>query len=574
MSAERLNVVLLWHMHQPQYRDLVSNTYCLPWTYLHAIKDYTDMAAHLEAVPEARAVVNFAPLLLEELGRYARFLDGFLHDGLAIPDPLLAALVSPALPVELQARRQLIEACLRANASRMIARHEPYRQLAETARYALEHPPALRYLSDQFLYDLLVWYHLAWLGETVRRDEARARTLMDKAAGYSLQDRRELLALIHELVAGVVPRFRRLYEGGQVELSVTPYAHPILPLLIEFAAAREALPEAPLPLAERYPGGSERARWHVREGLRVFERHFGRRPAGCWPAEGGVSLAALQILAEEGFAWTASGEGVLRNTLAKSHHAEHAMKAEWLYRPYRTPAADALACFFRDDGLSDLIGFTYSGWHADDAVGDLVHRLEQVAELSHGHPDRIVTIALDGENAWEHYPENGYHFLRALYTRLSQHPRLALTTFSDYLAAHPAGREARPLATLVAGSWVYGTFSTWIGEPFKNRGWDMLVEAKLAYDRREPMLEGEHRLRVMEQLAVCEGSDWFWWFGDENPAATVADFERLYRLHLTHLYRLLGLEPPESLAHAFTFGAGAPAAGGVMKPGRAAPGGE
>jgi alpha-amylase/alpha-mannosidase (GH57 family) len=575
MSADKLKVVLLWHMHQPQYRDLLSNTYHLPWTYLHAIKDYTDMAAHLEAIPEARAVVNFAPLLLDELEHYARSLDGFLNDALAIPDPLLAALVAPAPPAtDPEARRQLIKACLRANDARMIARHPPYRELAETARDALDHPAALRYLSDQFFYDLLVWYHLAWLGETVRRSDARARRFMDKAAGYSLHDRRELLALIHELIAGIVPRYRRLYDRGQVELSVTPYAHPILPLLIDFASAREAMPDIALPRPECYPGGAERARWHVQEGIRVFERHFGRRPAGCWPAEGAVSLAALAILAEAGFAWAASGEGVLRHTLARLHHAEHAMRAAWLYRPYRTAASADLACFFRDDGLSDLIGFTYSGWQAEEAVADLVQHLERIAEVSRGHPDRIVTIALDGENAWEHYPENGYHFLRALYTRLASHPRLMLTTFSDYLAAHPVAQvAAAPLPTLVAGSWVYGTFSTWIGEPSKNRGWERLVEAKQAYDRQAGALDAERARRAAEQLAVCEGSDWFWWFGDENPAATVSDFERLYRQHLGNLYQWLGLEPPESLAQALSVGAGSTPLGGVMRPGSPATGG-
>lgn len=565
MSAEgRLKVVFLWHMHQPQYRDLVSGDYSLPWTYLHAIKDYVDMVAHLEAVPAARVCVNFAPLLLEQLDDYVRQLDGFLNNSLAIRDPLLAALASPALPVDSEARIRLIRACLRANEMHMINRFASYRDLATMGRWLAERPQALRYVSDQFLADLLVWYHLAWLGETVRRSDARARRLMDKAGGYSVHDRRELLALIHELIAGIVPRYRRLAADGQVELSVTPYAHPILPLLIDFAAAREAMPEARLPLAERYPGGEERARWHIREGIAVFERHFGFKPVGCWPAEGAVSEATLRLLAEAGFAWTASGEGVLRASLAKARHAEHVMKAAWLYRPYRM-ADTGLTCFFRDDGLSDLIGFTYASWHADDAVANLVHHLEEIAKVCRGHPGHVVPIILDGENAWEHYPENAYHFLGALYARLARHPELEMTTFSACLESHPA---AKTLATLVAGSWVYGTFSTWIGEPAKNRGWDMLVEAKRAFDAVAARLDGVQHALAGRQLAVCEGSDWFWWFGDENPAATVSDFERLYRQHLTNLYQLMSMEPPEYLAQPFTRGHGMPVHGGVMKPGQ------
>jgi alpha-amylase/alpha-mannosidase (GH57 family) len=563
MSGDaRLHVVLGWHMHQPQYRDLLSGGYQLPWTYLHALKDYTDMAAHLEAVPAARAVVNFAPLLLEQIADYSRQVEGFRHNSVAIRDPLLAALAAPALPVEREARRALIGACRRANASRQIERFRPYRRLAAMAAWLDEHPEAAAYLSDQFLADLLVWYHLAWLGETVRRTDARVKRLMDKQAQYSLHDRCELLALIGELLAGLIPRYARLSARGQVELSVTPYAHPILPLLLDFEAAREALAQAELPAAGRYPGGEERARWHIREGIATFERHFGHRPGGCWPSEGAVSAPALRLLAEAGFAWTASGQGVLAHSLARAGHAPHALRPAWLYRPYSI--ADAgLPCFFRDDELSDLIGFTYADWHADDAVANLVHRLESCADACRGHPDRVVPIILDGENAWEHYPENAYYFLSALYRQLSEHPRLALTTFAEHLERHSSKR----LATLVAGSWVYGDLSTWIGERDKNRGWDLLVEAKRAFDAARPRLDGESLAAAERQLAVCEGSDWFWWFGDYNPAATVSDFERLFRLHLANLYQLLGAEPPAELSRAMAYGHGVPRHGGTMRPG-------
>jgi len=560
-DTERLQVVLAWHMHQPQYRDLVSGAYSQPWTYLHAIKDYVDMAAHLEAVPAARAVVNFAPILIEQIEDYARQVDGFLTNSLAIRDPVLAALASPALPVGREERLILIKACLRANEARLIHRFPAYRRLAEMAGWITRHPEALAYLGDSFLADLLVWYHLAWLGETVRRTDARVKHLLEKGAQYTLHDRRTLLGVIGELLSRVIARYARLAERGQVELSVTPYAHPILPLLLDFTAAHEAAPEAPLPLTPRYPGGIERARWHIREGIHAFERHFGRRPSGCWPSEGSVSAAAAALLAEEGFSWAASGESVLRHSLSKLGHAPHA-KAAWLYTPYALDGGPRL--FFRDDGLSDLIGFTYATWHADDAVADFIRHLENIADSCHGHPDHVVSIILDGENAWEHYPENAYYFLNALYRRLSEHPRLQLTTFSDYLKDHPA----KLLPALVAGSWVYGTFSTWIGDPEKNRGWDMLADAKRAFDAAAPNLPPPRREAAEGQLGVCEGSDWFWWFGDYNPQATVSDFERLYRQHLTNLYQLLNLEPPEYLSHAFTHGRGAPLHGGAMRPGQ------
>ncbi len=559
----RLKVVLCWHMHQPQYRDLLSGSYQLPWVYLHAIKDYVDMAAHLEAVPRARAVVNFAPLLLEQIEDYARQVEGFLTNSLAIRDPLLAALVSPTLPPAEEERMTLIKACLRANETRMIDRYPAYRNLADVAALLMPRPATTHYLSNQFLADLLTWYHLAWLGETVRRHDARVQRLLDKGSGYTLHDRRELLAVIGVLLSNVISRYRKLAERGQVELSVTPYAHPIVPLLLDFQCAHDAMPGAPLPLLTQYPGGEERARWHIREGIETFRRHFGFAPAGCWPSEGAVSAAALKLLAEAGFRWAASGESVLRNSLIKSGHADHHVKEAWLYRLYSMKDS-GIHCFFRDDGLSDLIGFNYATWHGDDAVNNLVHHLENIAHCCRAHPEHVVSIIMDGENAWEHYPENAYHFLHALYRRLSEHPKLELTTFARCLETVPA----KSLRVLSAGSWVYGTLSTWIGEADKNRGWDMLGDAKRAFDAAAARLGPEQLDRARRQLAVCEGSDWFWWFGGDNPSATVADFERLYRQHLTNLYQLIGAEPPEYLAQVFTRGGGAPKHGGAMRPGQ------
>ena len=560
-ASQRLKVVLAWHMHQPQYRDGQSGQYRLPWTYLHAIKDYVDMAAHLEAVPAARAVVNFAPLLLEQLADYAQQIGAFLRDQTPIRDPLLAALANPSLPAGPAARTAMVSACRRAHGQRMVERFAPFRDLCELAARVDEQPFNIAYLNDSFLTDLLVWYHLAWIGETVRRTDLRVRRLMDRERDYSLADRRELLVLIGELTGSIVPRFRALAERGHIERSVTPYAHPILPLLLDFASAREALPGLTLPPGA-YPGGLDRAHWHIREGLATFERHFGFRPAGCWPAEGSVCEPSLALLADTGIEWVATGQGVLTNSLHAAGHAPHALKEAWLYRPYRTSGGPA--CFFRDDDFSDRIGFQYATWHADDAVADLVHALEHSADVSRDHPDRVVSIVLDGENAWEHYPENGYYFLSALYRTLAGHPRIELTTFHDALAASPP----HDLHRLVAGSWVYGNFSTWIGEAQKNHGWELLVAAKQAFDGAG--LAADARAAAERQLAVCEGSDWFWWFGGYNPAATVHDFDALFRLHLANFYRLLGLEVPATLARPFAHGHGAPVHGGTMRPGSTA----
>ena len=564
MSDEAgLRVVLCWHMHQPQYCDLISGEYKLPWTYLHATKDYVDMAAHLETVPNARAVVNFAPVLLEQIDDYAAQVRGYLHDHKPIRDPLLAALVEPVLPAHPERRLELINNCLRINRERVIDRFPAYQRLVELAEPFRDNFNDLIYISDQFLSDLVFWYHLGWIGETVRRNDLRMQRWQEQGSNFALHDRRELLVLIGELLAGVIDRYARLADAGRIELSVSPYAHPIIPLMLDMQSAREAMPDVQLPELEFYQGGEERARWHIHEGLSIFERYFGRKPVGCWPAEGSVSAATLELLGEYGFRWAATGETVLHNSLAAS---ESAATPDALFKGYRVNDTGPV-CFFRDDNLSDEIGFTYSGWHADDAVANFVHHLENIAS-SHRRRDLAVAIILDGENAWEHYPDNGYHFLRTLYEKLAAHPRLKLSTFSQCL---DQGVEVAPLSTLVSGSWVYGSFSTWVGDRDKNRGWDMLGDAKRAFDRviAAGTLDSDQVAAAQLQLSVCEGSDWFWWFGDYNPADSVSDFESLYRMHLGNLYELLGLEPPEYLAHTFARGSGRPAMGGVMRHGQA-----
>lgn len=560
-SVSRLPVVLLWHMHQPQYRDALSGQYVLPWTYLHAIKDYTDMAAHLEAIPAARAVVNFTPVLIEQLEEIAQRVNDHLSAGSPLPDPVLALLGPDPVPRDPTERLELMRACLRAQRKQMIERFGPYLELATIAE-TLATPERIAYASNQLIHDLAVWYHLAWLGETVRRADPVATALTTQGRAFTEAQRRELLTVIAKQIHSIVPRYRRLAERGQCELSVTPYGHPIVPLLLDFHSAREAVPTMQLPHHPSYAGGAERAAWHVEEGIRVFTRAFGRRPAGCWPSEGAISRNTLELLDRSGFKWAASSTNVLRGSLSLSN--PQAPSDPLAYnRPYQLPGT-SMSTFFRDDALSDLIGFTYATWHGDDAANHLVNEVVQLAQRYGNSHDHAVVIALDGENAWEHYPFNGYYFLRALYAGLASHPLLELTTLSDCLAR---GLKAAPLSQVMAGSWVHGTLATWMGDPEKNRAWDLLCEAKTAYDRvmRFGTLEPGRKAEAGRQLALCESSDWFWWFGDYNPQDAVTQFDRLYRRQLVNLYRLLDLPPPENLSQPIAVGRGAPEHGGVMR---------
>ena len=558
-DKKKLKLVLCWHMHQPEYRDLQTGEFKLPWTYLHVIKDYVDMVAHLEAVPEAKAVINFAPILLEQIEDYANQVTGYLRNGVAITDPLLAALVAPTIPEEPEDRLRLVKDCMRANRERQINRYPAFVKLVEMTEWLEQHYGSLCYVNAQFIHDILVWYHLAWMGETVKLTDSRIKYLIEKGTCYSIHDRIEVVQIIGELLANVIRRYKVLARKGQIELSVTPYAHPIIPLLLDLNTTLEAMPDADLPELNGYPGGEDRVKWHLEKGIQTFKRFFGAKPKGCWPSEGSVSQQTLKILSDFGFNWTASGGSVLRNSLNQPENNQ----PTGIHHPFKLKNTKT-ACFFRDDGLSDLIGFEYSKWHADDAIADLIHHLENIA--AHEPGDKVVSIIMDGENAWEYFPDNGYHFLSALYSRLASHPSIELTTFSECLKSKTL---VKPLSKLVAGSWVYGTFSTWIGSSDKNRGWEMLGDVKYAFDKAlaTNRLTDKQIQQAELQLAVCEGSDWFWWFGDYNPGEAVSNFEQQFRLNLANLYRLLGEQPPAYLALSFTQGSGDPAMGGAMRPG-------
>ncbi|MGA8864706.1 MAG: glycoside hydrolase family 57 protein [Gallionella sp.] len=562
-----VDLVFLWHMHQPDYRDYASGEFVLPWTYLHAIKDYTDMAYHFERHPKVHAVVNFVPILLDQIDDYAdQFATGQLRD------PLLRLLIHDHSARLSELERQLaFDACFRSNHTKMIAPYPSYKRLWELFNLLqAESESALSYLSDQYVDDLLTWYHLAWCGESVRREHALVARLMSKGQGFSFEDRKQLFDLIGELISGIIPRYRKLAESGQIELSATPHYHPLAPLLIDFLSCKDAMPEAPLPTSPHYPKGKLRVAAHIEYAKNSHRIRFGSEPQGMWPAEGAISTETLEVFAAAGCRWVASGEGVLVNSL---HQMEQSVPdaLHYLYRPYQLESgADGLNCFFRDDRLSDLIGFEYSRWSGNDAATHFVAQLESIAQHASAEETPVVSVILDGENAWEYYPYNGYYFLDDLYAKLEIAPDIRTSTYSGYLEAsktNPGSAKSRTLSRIVAGSWVYGNFATWIGSKDKNHAWDLLCIAKQSFDlvTSSGRLSQEEQDAAEKQLCSCESSDWFWWFGDYNPSNSVASFDHLFRHNLTELYRLLKLPAPSNLSEPISLGTGTPEAGGAMR---------
>jgi len=536
-----LDVVIVWHMHQPYYKDPLKNEYALPWTYLHGIKDYFDMPAIVEDTPGARAVFNLVPSLIEQLLDYAAgtAVDPFLEKGKAAPADLGE-----------DDRVFLLENFFSANRQRMI---EPSRRYLELLYMAGEGRPGsardrVRHFSDQDLLDLQVWFFLAWTGEAARSRYPAFGELLAKGEDFTASDKELLFATQQELLQATIPLYKRLHEEGRIELAVSPYYHPILPLLCDISSARPAMPRVTLPLEQfRHP---EDARAQIRLGIEYFRKIFGFQPKGMWPSEGSVSNETIGIIAECGISWIATDEEIL----AKSLEGGLGDHKERLYRPWRFASPQGeVGAFFRDHQLSDLVGFTYSQWDARRAATDFHNRLIAIKGRIGGE-GRVIPIILDGENAWEYYANNAYDFLQGMYRRIADSPELNLTTCSDIMART---RFDGRLHGIHPGSWINANYGIWIGHPEENLAWDILARARNAAVSHNPDVaaalasgvppdEGTAGM-ICQSLYAAEGSDWFWWYGDDHFSPHSDRFDRLFRQHLMNVYRLLALDVPRDL---------------------------
>jgi alpha-amylase/alpha-mannosidase (GH57 family) len=537
MASQPLRVAILWHQHQPYYKH--GNSYLLPWARLHATKDYYDIAAALERFPKVRQTINVVPSLLVQLIDY-------VENGAS--DMVLDLSRRGASELKPDEKITILRYFFLCNTERMILPYPRYADLYARGCRSRDDVPALEAASATFTthdwLDLQVWYNLTWIGE-YSRDEEPFKSLLAKGQGFTEDEKRALLDASLAIVAKVIPTYRRLMESGQVELSVTPFYHPILPILCDSYTALEAMPNAELPTHHiNYP---DDASVHIGRAIELFRERFGAEPHGMWPSEGSVSDQALALVRGAGLRWAATDEGVLRKTLGEG----------WSplakYFPYTLKSRSGpLWMVFRDHELSDAIGFVYSNWEPESAALDFYNRLIEIRSriIQEGGGGRlaeaIVPVILDGENCWEYYIHNGRPFLEALYRLISESNELAATTIWEALADAPT-RSERTIGRIYAGSWIGSNFKIWIGHEEDNRAWDALATAREKLMASRDGLDAATFARAMEEIYIAEGSDWFWWFGDENSSANQDDFDDLFRAHLREVYTLIGEEPPASL---------------------------
>ena len=545
-----LRVIVLWHQHQPFYKDLVTGEYRLPWVRLHALKDYYGMVKLLDEFPQVHQTFNVVPSLITQLQDYVA--------GTA-QDPFLPVAAKPANELTVGERRFALQYLFQANPVNMIGRYPRYRELWERFRGAGDSPErAEKYFRPQDFTDLQVLSQIAWFDEFFLTDPDIAE-LVRKGRNYSLDDQKLVILAERELLGQVLPVHADAARRGLIEISTSPFYHPILPLVCDTNMGAVSTPGLPLPQNRfRHP---EDAREQLKRGLDLHEQVFGIRPRGVWPSEGSVSEEVLGIAHDLGVNWMATDEGVLGRTLgtffsrSENGHLPRD-QAEQLYNVYRYEKKETeMHMVFRDHTISDLIGFVYSGMAPQDAAKHLLDSIKAAAKpvLASGR-DAVVPIILDGENAWEYYPQSGREFLRRFYEALQNDSAIEAVTVSEAIDRH---KEFGELTSLVPGSWINANFNVWIGAPEDNRAWDYLYHAREFYSRSTSGTDADRKL-AFEELLIAEGSDWNWWYGPEHHSANDRDFDELYRKHLSNVYQALGATPPDYLAQ--------PIMGGVVRP--------
>ena len=535
-----IRLSFLWHMHQPYYTDPVTGSASMPWVRLHATKAYFDMAFLMAKFPDVHATFNFTPSLLLQLAE--------LSSG-TVTDLFLEYAQRPAADLAPAERAFLIRHFYSANWATMVRPFPRYHELL-VKRGADIHGQDLDKLIRQFsvqdFLDLQVWHNLAWFGFGTIQRYPRLAALRQKNRGFTEDDKREVLALQQAAIQDIVPMYRTLADRGQVELTTTPFFHPILPLVIDSDFARRARPDLPMPARFHAPNDAET---QIRRAVEYHTRTFGRPPVGLWPSEGSVCPEMVPLLHKAELRWFATDEGIL----ARSFHlaSRYWNRQHDLYQPYTVGTeGQTMTMVFRDRELSDNFGFVYHKTTPDSAADDVLRRVRDIAMHVQGE-QAIIPIILDGENPWEHYHDGGERFLSLLYHAFSgqgfqagEGVRIATATFTSALEAVPPTQH---LDRLHSGSWINQDFKIWIGHPEDNRGWDLLQHTRMRLAAITPTLPPEQAEAAWEELYAAEGSDWFWWYGDDFDTDYKQEFDRLFRTHLRNAWTRAGLAPPDLL---------------------------
>lgn len=521
---KKLYLTFLWHMHQPYYKDDMTGVYHLPWVFLHGIKDYIEIPKYHE-VFNVKAVFNLVPSLLEQI------IDLSVD---CRNDRLIGLISKPVLSLTDDEKNYLLRSLFWANETNMIKTSKRYYELF--VKYG--NSRSKQDISFSELIDLEVHFLIAWTGTFIKYGSSFVMGLIQRDRGYSEEDKQHLINILESNFRYIIDYYRSLMESGKIEISTTPFYHPILPLLIKPESFNEALPYTSIP--KNALSMRDDAEWHVKGSKEIYKDLFGKFPDGVWPAEGSVSNDALNMFIDNGFKWVATDEDILSRSLnfdLKNRFNRNRLYKKFFFQNER----GKINIFFRDKELSDLLGFVYSGMDAELAVNDFVARLREIYENCNFSP--YVSIILDGENAWEFYKNNGRDFFTSFYKTISSLEWVDILTYSEAIGNENILEEN--LSTIASGSWIYGNFSTWMGHHEKNKAWEMLYDLRRVFDNRRDELTSKQIESFYRELHIAQGSDWFWWYGDDHYTEQADVIDYLFRKHIKNAYNILGVDSPD-----------------------------
>lgn len=537
--TKKLSVAFIWHMHQPAYKDINTGEYLMPWVRLHAVKDYLDMILLLDKYPEIRQTFNITPLLIDQIIDY-----GYNN----VHDTYSRLSITDVRDLSKDDKLFILEHFFDANYENMIIPHESYKQLYDK-RFNSDNID-VEIFTDQELSDVMAWFNLVWFDPYWLESMPALNLLYQKGKNFTIADRKSIIEMQREIIRGILPKYKDSILKGQIEVSTSPYYHPIMPLLMDSKSALIGSPDVRLP--ENNFKYIEDVKKQLVKSLDKFKDVFGDKEYGIWPSEHCISPETIDLMSKLGVKWTIADEGILSETIQKEFVRDFHGDLEYPYhlcKLYQVVKNDQkLNILFRNSVLSDLIGFEYGSLDSNVAANDLYERIKNIQDRLQNTPEchHIVTIALDGENCWESYKDDGKTFLNALYKLLSEDESLDITTVSQFI------EKVEPptsLDTIHSGSWINRDFQLWIGDPTKNLAWDYLYNTrqdliKFIYEREYPELIVD---RAWEEIYIAQGSDWFWWYGEPNDSGQDELFDKLFRMHLQQVYKILEKPVPSFL---------------------------
>ena len=532
-QTKKLSIAFYWHMHQPVYQLTPTGDYLMPWVRLHAVKDYLDMVLILEKFPKIKLNFNLVPVLLDSLIDYGENDLHDIHSRLTVTD---------VEDLTADDKEFIINNFFDANFHSMILPSDEYNRLYQ--KYQLNPENDINMFSNQEYSDLMALFNLAWFDPIYKNMYPELKKLIKKGKGYTTEDRIKIIDIQRDIIRKIIPTYKKFSDEGKIEITTSPYYHPILPILLDIKGIKKSS-ETDLPLNLKMELD---AKMQTEMALDRMEDIFGKRPRGIWPSEHCVNGKELNLFKELGVDWTISDEGILSNSINFEFVRDF---RGYLEDPYHLLKSykykdDGVNIIFRDSVIPNLIGFEYPNHPAEGAANDLYDRIKVIQSKLLSSPDEnhLITIAMDGENCWENYTSDGSTFLSTIYSLIENDPSLETVLISDYLDKD----TQKPLNKISSGSWVNRNFKLWIDEPLKNLAWTYLKQVRddfSNYVKQNPLNPNIEAAR--RELFICEGSDWFWWYGEPNDSGRDNIFDYIFREHLKNIYLFLGLEVPQYL---------------------------